>query len=106
MLPQQKVTKYWLLLSNMIKIIIKVKGKQFIIPVPYAFLHLFIGILTSKRILVLINRAIEKNAKKKFQIPYINRYDLKPLLRELSNQRGLLLVETSLKDGTEVSIRL
>jgi len=88
------------------KIKIKVKSRRFIIPVPYGFLHLFIGILTSKRILMLVNRAIEKKAKKKFQIPNINRHDLKPLLRELSKQRGLLLVETILKDGTEVSIRL
>jgi len=88
------------------KIKIKVRDRRFIIPVPYAFLHLSIGILTSKRILVLVNRGIEKKAKKKFQIPNINRNDLKPLLRELSKQRGLLLLETSLKDGTEVSIRL
>jgi len=88
------------------KIKIKVNAKRFIIPVPYAFLHLFIGILTSKRILMFVNHAIEKNAKKKFQIPSINKDDLKPLLRELSKQRGLLLVETSLKDGTEVSVRL
>ena len=88
------------------RIKIKVKARRFIIPVPYALLHLFIGILTSKRILVLVNREIEKKAKKKFQIPYISSNDLKPLLRELSEQRGLLLVETSFKDGTEVSIRL
>ncbi|MEH7418763.1 hypothetical protein V7266_26230 [Neobacillus drentensis] len=88
------------------KIKIKVESRRFIIPVPYAFLHLFIGLLTSKRILVLVNRAIDKNAKKKFQIPYINRDDLKPLLRELSKQRGLKLVDISLKDGTEISIRL
>ena len=106
MLPRQKVTKYWLQLSNMVKIKIKVKARRFIIPVPYAFLHLFIRILTSKRILMLVNRVIEKKVKKNFQIPYINRYELKPLLRELSERRGLLLVETSLKDGTEVSIRL
>lgn len=88
------------------KIKIKVNAKRFIIPVPYAFLHLFIGILTSKRILVLVNRVIEKKAKKNVQIPYINKNDFKPLLKELSKQRGLMLVETSLKDGTEVSIRL
>ncbi len=88
------------------KIKIKVNDRPFIIPVPYAFLHLFVRILTSKRLLVLVNRAIEKKAREKFQIPYIHRYDLEPLLRELSKQRGLLLVETSLKDGTEVSIRL
>ncbi|MEH7121446.1 hypothetical protein V7128_29205 [Neobacillus vireti] len=90
----------------MLKIKIKVKTRRFIIPVPYAFLHLFIEILTSKRILVLVNRAIETKAKKKLQIPYINSHELKPLLRELSEQRGLLLVETILKDGTEVSVRL
>jgi hypothetical protein len=90
----------------MMKIKIKVNAKRFIIPVPYGFLHLFIGILTSKRILVLVNRAIEKKAKKKFQILNINRHDLKPLLWELSKQRGVLLVEASLKDGTEISIRL
>ena len=106
MLLQQKVIKYWLLLNNMMRIKIKVKAKRYIIPVPYAFLHLSIGFLTSKRVLVLVNRAIEKKAKNKFQIPYINKNDLKPLVRELSKQRGLLLVETSLKDGREVSIRL
>jgi hypothetical protein len=106
MLPQQMVTKYWLSLSNMIKIKIKVKARRFIIPVPYAFLHLSTRILTSKRTLVLINRAIEKKGQNKFQIPYISNNDLKPLLRELSEHRGLLLVETILNDGTEVSIRL
>lgn len=90
----------------MIKITIKVNAKRFFIPVPYAFLDLFIGLLTSKRILELVNRAIEKKAEKKFQIPYINKNDLKPLIKELSKQKGLMLVETSLKDGTEVSIRL
>lgn len=53
-----------------------------------------------------INRAIQKEGKKNFQIPDMNRKDLQPLLRELSKQKGLLLVETILKDGTEVSIRL
>ena len=90
----------------MMKIIIKVKAKRYIIPVPYALLHLFIGLLTSKRILMLVNRAIEKKAKNNFQIPYINHSDLKPFLRELSKQRGLQLVDISLKDGTEVSIKL
>jgi hypothetical protein len=88
------------------KVKIKTKGRRFIIPVPYALLHLFVGILTSKRILALANRAIEKEGKKKFRIPNIDKKELKPLLRELSEQKGLLLVETILKDGTEVSINL
>ncbi|TRZ40741.1 hypothetical protein CEQ21_06410 [Niallia circulans] len=90
----------------MIKVKIKVNSRRFTIPVPYALLHLFVRIITSKRILMLANRIIEEKAKKKFQIPYINKDDLKPFLKELSKQKGLLLVETSLKDGTEVSVRL
>jgi hypothetical protein len=90
----------------MMKLKIKTKGRRMNIPVPYVLLHLFVGILTSKRVLALANRAIEKDGKKKFQIPNIEKKDLKPLLRELSKQKGLLLVETTLKDGTEVSIRL
>jgi hypothetical protein len=106
MLPQQKVTKYWLLSSNMIKVKIKVNGRRFMIPVPHALLHLLINIATSEKILAQVNRAIEKKAKKNFQIPNINRNDLRPLLKELSKQRGLMLVETKLKDGTEVSVKL
>jgi hypothetical protein len=90
----------------MIKIKIKTKGRHFHIPVPYTILNLCVVILTSKRLLALANRTIEEKGKKKFQIPNINKNDLKPLLKELSEQKGLLLVETSLKDGTEVSIRL
>jgi hypothetical protein len=90
----------------MMKVRIKAKGRRIIIPVPYALLHLFIGVLTSKRILALANQSIEKKGKKNFQIPELNRNDLKSLLRELSNHKGLLLVETILKDGTEVTIRL
>lgn len=90
----------------MIKVRIKVKGRRFIIPVPYTLLHLSISILTSERILGLANRSIEKEGNNHFQIPNINKNDLKPLLRELSEQKGLLLVETILNDGTEVSIRL
>lgn len=90
----------------MMKVKIKTNGRRFYIPVPYPLLHLFIGVLTSKRVLALANRTIEKEGKKKYQIPNINRNDLKPMLQELSEQKGLLLVETILKDGTEVSIRL
>lgn len=90
----------------MMKVKIKAKGRRFIFPVPYALLYLFTSILTSKRILALANRAIEKEGKKKFQIPNIDTNDLRPLLKELSEQKGLLLVETVLKDGTEISIRL
>lgn len=55
---------------------------------------------------MLVNRAIEKKVKKNFQIPYINWDDLKLLLKELSKEKGLLLLETSFKDGTEFTIKL
>jgi hypothetical protein len=90
----------------MIKVKIKVKGRRFFIPVPYTLLHLIISIFTSERIIALANRSIGKEGNKNFQIPNINKNDLKPLLRELSEQKGLLLVDTILNDGTEVSIRL
>lgn len=90
----------------MIKVKIKVKGRRFIIPVPYTLLHLFISVLTSEKIIALANRSIEKKGNKNFQIPNINKNDWKPLLRELSEQKGLLLVDTILNDGTEVSVRL
>lgn len=90
----------------MIKVKVQAKGIRLMVPIPYALLHLIISIMTSKKIVSLANRAIEKEGKKKFQIPDICSNDLKPLLRELSKQKGLLLVETTLKDGTEVSIKL
>jgi hypothetical protein len=52
------------------------------------------------------NKAIEKDGKTTFKVPEINREDLKPLLWSLSENKGLLLVETKLKDGTEVIVKL
>lgn len=90
----------------MIKVNIKAKGRRLFIPVPYFMLHVMIAILTSKRIRAFMNHAIEKDRKTAFQIPPLSKNDLMPLLNELSEQNGLLLVETKLKDGTEVSIKL
>ncbi|MBS2968125.1 hypothetical protein J9317_05065 [Metabacillus sp. KIGAM252] len=84
---------------------VKVKDKRFSIPVPYAVLHLVSMIITSKRVTRLINRAIEKDGNK-FSFPEMERKDLKPLLKGLSMHKGLVLVETKLKDGTEVKVKL
>lgn len=89
----------------MLKVKVKAKDKRFSIPVPYAALNLVCLILTSKRINRLINKAIEKDGSK-FIFPEIERKDLKPLLHGFSQHRGLILVETKLKDGTEVVVRL
>ncbi|WEG10979.1 hypothetical protein PU629_12410 [Pullulanibacillus sp. KACC 23026] len=90
----------------MMKIGIKAKGRAFSIPVPYALVNLSIGILTSRGLRAIANRAIEKHGKTTFQIPNINKKDFTPILSELSKQKGLVLVETSMKNGTKVSIKL
>lgn len=89
----------------MLKVKVKVKDKRFSIPVPYGVLHLVSLIITSKRITRLINKAIEKDGSK-FIFPEIERKDLKPLLQVLSKYSGVTLVETKLKDGTEVEVKL
>jgi hypothetical protein len=90
----------------MMKVKIKTKAKSFSIPVPYILLNIFSAVLTSKRMLRYANKAIEKDGKTTFKVPEINREDLKPLLWSLSENKGLLLVETKLKDGTEVIVKL
>lgn len=89
----------------MLKVKIKTKGKRFSIPVPYSILNMASLLITSKRVNRLINKAIEKDGSK-FTLPEIHRKDLKPLLQGLSHNKGLTLVETKLKDGTEVEVKL
>lgn len=89
----------------MLKVKVKVKDKRFTIPVPYAVLNLASWIITSKWMNRLLNKAIEKNSSK-FIFPEIERKDLKPLLQGLSKHSGVILVETKLKDGTEVEVKL
>ncbi|MFB3166837.1 hypothetical protein P5G62_006920 [Neobacillus sp. 179-C4.2 HS] len=89
----------------MLKVKVKAKDIRFSIPVPYGVLNLVSLIITSKRITRLINKAIEKDGSK-FIFPEIERKDLKPLLQGLSKYSGLILVDTKLKDGTEVEVRL
>ncbi|XZF77920.1 hypothetical protein ACSBO6_10350 [Bacillus sp. AL-1R] len=89
----------------MLKVKVKIEGKRFSIPVPYAVLNLASLIISSKWLNRLINKAINKNGNK-FNFPEIDRKDLKPLLHGLSNNKGLILVDTKLKDGTEVVVKL
>ena len=89
----------------MIKVKLKIEGKRFSIPVPYAVLNLASLIVTSKKINRIINKAIEKNGSK-FIMPEIERKDLKPFLQEISKHKGVILVDTKLKDGTEVVVKI
>lgn len=90
----------------MLKIKINTKDRRFSVPVPYTVLNIFCRLITSKRILRYANNAIEKEGKSTFKIPQLDSQDLKPLIRALSENKGLKLVETKLKDGTEVNITL
>ncbi|OKL35336.1 hypothetical protein BLL40_15875 [Domibacillus mangrovi] len=89
----------------MLTVKVKVKDKRFSIPVPYAVLNMVSLMMTSKRVNHMINKAIEKDSSK-FRFPAIERKDLKPLLQGLSMHKGLVLVETKLKDGTEIKVKL
>ena len=89
----------------MLKVKVRVKDKRFSIPVPYTVLNLVSLIITSKRINRLINKAIKKDGSK-FIFPEIERKDLRLLLQGFSKHSGVILVETKLKDGTEVEVKL
>jgi hypothetical protein len=90
----------------MLRVKVKTKNKGLTVPVPYPVLQLLGTILTSKKLISYANKAIEKEGKTSFKVPQIDRRDLKPLLKALRENRGLSIVETKLKDGTEVKITL
>jgi hypothetical protein len=89
----------------MIKVKIRLKGRKFTVPVPYSFLTIIGALLTSKSMLRMANKAIEKDGKT-FKLPQLDKKDLKPLIQAFSEQKGLILVETKLVDGTEVLVKL
>ena len=79
---------------------VKVKSKdvQFSIPVPYAILNIAIS--------VCFQQNANKWMKQDIKIPPINKKILKPIVRELKNHKGIVLVDVKAKDGTEVKIKL
>jgi hypothetical protein len=89
----------------MIKVRIKVKDKKYTIPVPYGFLTIIGSLLTSKLITRLVNKAIKKDGHH-ITFPEIKKDELKPLIKALSEYKGLVMVETKFHDGTEVWVRL
>lgn len=90
----------------MLKFKLKVKGRGFSIPIPYALIKLSIRIITSKTLQAIANRSIEKKGHTSFRVPQVRKQDFKPLINELTRQKGLTLVEITEKDGTEIVIRL
>ena len=88
---------------------VKAKDVRFTIPVPYAVLTIVLSILTSKWIQQQVNKwtkAYFDRKKIDFTFPLIDREMLKPIIKELQNYKGLVLVDVKAQDGTEVKIRL
>jgi len=90
---------------------LKVKAKDFrlTLPIPYAILNIGISILSSKFIHQQANKWTKEHFERKkldITIPQIDKKMLKPIIEELKNYKGLVLVDVKAKDGTEVKIRL
>lgn len=99
------------LISDLPMMHVKVKAKniRLTIPIPYAILNIAISILTSK----FIQQNVEKWTKEHFErkeldvpFPLIDKKTLKPIVKELKNCKGIVLVDVKAKDGTEVKVKL
>ena len=88
---------------------VKTKGVRFFIPIPYAILNIAISILSSKLFQQNLNKWTKESFERKkldFTFPLIDKKTLKPIIKELKNYKGIVLVDVQAKDGTEVKVRL
>ncbi|MEI2470844.1 hypothetical protein ACQKOM_24900 [Peribacillus frigoritolerans] len=93
----------------MMHVKVKAKDVRFTIPVPYAILNIVISILSSKFLQQNVNKWTKEHFERKkldFTFPHIDKNMLKPIVKELKNYKGIVLVDVRVKDGTEVKIRL
>ncbi|MEK4231303.1 hypothetical protein [Solibacillus sp. FSL H8-0538] len=93
----------------MIHVKVKAKDVRFTLPIPYAFLNMALSILCSKFFQQLAKKWTKKHfdrEKLDFTFPLIDKKTLKPIVKELKNYKGLVLVDVKAKDGTEVKVRL
>lgn len=93
----------------MMHVKVKTKDVRLSIPVPYAFLNIAIAILSSKFVQQSANKWTKEHFERKnidFTIPRIDKKTLKPIVKELKNYKGIVLVDVKAKDGTEVKVRL
>lgn len=102
---RSSLTSDWL----MMQVKVKAKDVRFTIPVPYAALNIIISILSSKLFQQNLNKWTKQHFERNkidFTFPLIDKQTLKPIVKELKNYKGLVLVDVKAKDGTEVSVRL
>ncbi|MEH7748413.1 hypothetical protein V7659_25870 [Neobacillus drentensis] len=93
----------------MLHVKVKAKDIRLTFPIPYAILNFGISILSSKFIHQQANKWTKEHFERKqldITIPQIDKKLLKPIIEELKNHKGLVLVDVKAKDGTEVRIRL
>lgn len=93
----------------MMHVKVKTKEVKLSIPIPYALLHIAISILSSKLFHQSVNKWTKEYFEKKkmdFTFPPIDKKTLKPIVKELKNYKGIVLVDVKANDGTEVKIRL
>ncbi|KOS68954.1 hypothetical protein AEA09_10615 [Lysinibacillus contaminans] len=88
---------------------VKTKDVRFTIPVPYIMLNIVISILSSKFVQQHANKWTKAHFERKkmdFPLPLIDKEMLKPIVKELKNYKGIVLVDVKANDGTEVKVRL
>lgn len=93
----------------MLHVKVKTKGVRFTIPIPYAILNIVISILSAKFVQQTVNKWTKEHFEKNnldFSLPQIDKKTLKPIVKELKNCKGIMLVDVKAKDGTEVKVRL
>ena len=86
-------------------------SRRFTIPVPYSFLYVFSSLLSSKFLWRQVDRWIQHRlGHTAFSIAPLDATMIKSFLSvvitELKQQRGLVIVDVTLQDGTQVMIRL
>lgn len=93
----------------MLHVKVKAKDVRFTIPIPYTIINIIISILSSKFFQQNVNKWTKEHFKKRkldFTIPLVDKNTLKPILKELKNYKGIVLVDVKASDGTEVKVRL
>lgn len=53
-----------------------------------------------------MDKRVLRKEKVDFVFPIIDKESLKPIVNEMKNYKGLVLVDVKAKDGTEVKVRL
>ncbi|MFJ5766581.1 hypothetical protein ACIP9C_14605 [Lysinibacillus sp. NPDC093210] len=93
----------------MMHVKVKTKGFNFTIPIPYAILNILISILFSTFVQQIATKWTKEHFDRKkidFTIPLIDKETLKPIVNELKNYKGIILVDVKAQDGTEVKVKL